>query len=234
MKNFLFILAAIFALTTSQAGADEGLYAGVFGGANWLEISNSRAKANFDVGYIVGGSIGYRWCGGLRLEGEIAYRNNQIKSAHLKRHHRECDRECKAHDSSSSKNDNRLKGHFHTVSYMANVLYDYPFECSPWKVYVGGGIGYATQKFSTKRHHHECEEVFAGSDYSNRDDSSHHHKDHKKPSKNNNSFAAQAIVGLGYNICDNFDLTVEYRYFYVGRHYNSNNNALVFGAQTGF
>ncbi len=261
MKNFLFLLTAFIALTATQVRADECLYAGVFGGANWLDVSKSGhrndsrggAKADFDVGYLIGGSIGYRWCGGLRLEGEIAYRSNEIKNAHFRRIW-----------SDSSSERVKLKGHSHVTTYMANVLYDWPFECSPFKVYVGGGIGYANSKFNAhKRRHKHC----SGSSYyscstkgeptetpalptlptppaltsneniakGNEDGSSSDSHKHRC-GKNHNGFAAQAIVGLGYNICDDFDITVEYRYLYVSRKHNDhgNNNAIAVGFQTGF
>jgi opacity protein-like surface antigen len=224
MKKFLFLLTALCALSANQAGADEGLYAGVFGGANWLDVSSSRVKSNFEVGYVVGGSVGYRWCGGLRLEGEIAYRNNDIKSAHVKN---------RGSYSCSDSYKVRLKGHVDTVSYMANVLYDWPFECSPMKVYFGAGIGGANQKFSVHNRRgsssSDCAE-FANDDYSDCSSSS----SRRRHSKNSNGFAAQAIVGVAYNICDCYDLTAEYRYLYVNNDRSSNNNALVVGASTSF
>jgi opacity protein-like surface antigen len=263
MKNFLFILAAIFALSSTQASADEDFYAGVFGGANWLNISGKsnhnsdsfdgeriRDRLKFDTGYIVGGSIGYRWCGGLRVEGEIAYRNNQRKKHHK---HNDCEvvviDDCSDYSYSSVANNNSNRGsnkHAQTVSYMANVLYDLPFECTPWKAYVGAGIGYAQQK-GTKRHDRFVNDYSYdySYSYSDCDDSSYSDSCYsssssnncrKKHNKNNNGFAAQAIVGLGYNYCDCFELTLEYRYLYVSgrKNSNSNNNAIVVGAQTGF
>ncbi len=247
MKNFLFILAAIFALSTTQARADEGFYAGVFGGANWLEINNKHASADFDTGYVVGGAIGYRWCGGLRTEFEVAYRNNEIKKAHLKNRNHSSD-SCSDYSDYYSYSDcsdystrrERLKGHLDTVTYMFNGFYDYQFECTPWKAYVGAGIGYANQKFHTKKRnrHDDCCDESNYLQVNNNDDCSDYsnYRNKNRHGRNNNGFAAQAIVGMGYNFCDNIDFTVEYRYLYVSgrKHSNSNNNAIVVGAQTGF
>nr|MBA2728584.1 outer membrane beta-barrel protein [Parachlamydiaceae bacterium] len=177
MKNFLFILAAIFALSTTQMSAEEDFYAGVFGGANWLNISGKshhhssgsdngsrvRDRLKYRTGYIIGGSIGYRWCGGLRVEGEIAYRNNQRKR---NRRHNSCNDEvvllndcssyssyscCSSYSRGNNNDNHQSRKHAQTVSYMANVLYDLPFECTPWKAFVGVGIGYAQQKGSNRR-----------------------------------------------------------------------------------
>lgn len=262
MKNFLFILAAIFALSTTQARADEGFYAGVFGGANWLEINNKHMSTDFDTGYVVGGAIGYRWCGGLRTEFEVAYRNNEMKKGHLKNRNNSSD-SCSDYSNysnysdyscSDSSNNNtrreRLKGHLDTVTYMFNGLYDYQFECTPWKAYVGAGIGYANQKFHAKKRNqnNDCcddsnyvqtttiDDCSNYSNYSNNNSNSNNNRKNNRHGRNNNGFAAQAIVGMGYNFCDNIDFSVEYRYLYVSgrKNSNSNNNAIVVGAQTGF
>ena len=82
MKRF--ILMAIFALvfiTTSAHAADKGMYfSGNFG---FSELSDSNAsipgivtaQVSFDLGFRVGGALGYDF-GAYRVEGEIAYRLN--------------------------------------------------------------------------------------------------------------------------------------------------------------
>lgn len=127
---------------------DSNFYAKFFGGANILQNSSvSGHKITYRTGYILSGSVGYRWCNGVKLEGEYAYRRNAINKM----------RTCCAGSS-----DN---GNIHTSSYMANLLWDLPFSswgCGSVRPFVGGGIGYDNQKlhssnswivFNDKRHH---------------------------------------------------------------------------------
>jgi len=48
---------------TAKMIADEGTYASVFGGVNWLEdIKKCHHKFKFETGYVVGGAVGFKWC----------------------------------------------------------------------------------------------------------------------------------------------------------------------------
>lgn len=250
MKKSLLVLSALLGLASTEVRADDSLYVNVFAGPNWLNVTNHRAKATFDTGYVIGGSIGYEWCNNFRFEGEISYRWNKIKSAHFK-HHGSSDFSGLSFDSSSSDSSffggdgssrhhrRKLNGHMRSVAYLANVYYDIPFECSSWDFYVGGGIGYANQRFKANRHQHHNDSssssffasvvlpgdstIGSSSSSSSSSSGSGHHRNN---GNNKNGFAAQGIVGLGYNFCDGMYFDVEYRYLYVK---NSNNNALVFG-----
>jgi len=130
MKNILFICSAILALTyTTAVKADEGFYAGAFGGANWLDISS---HVEMKTGFLVGGSIGCKWCNGLRVEGELGYRRNKLN--HFKVDHEKL----------------ALSGHVRTWSYMANAFYELPIDFC-LKPYVGAGVGYANQRANMNR-----------------------------------------------------------------------------------
>lgn len=63
-------------LCSIQLSANEGVYVKAISGINWLDSCDDFCSP----GYIVGGSLGYKFCNGFGLEGEIAYRHNRIKS----------------------------------------------------------------------------------------------------------------------------------------------------------
>lgn len=112
----------------------HNFYAEFLGGANFLQAESSGGiKSSFDAGYIVAGSFGYRWCYGLRVEAEYAFRRNDLTKIHF------FGRSFSAH------------GHFQSSSYMANVLWDAPFcnwGCDLWNIqpFIGAGIGYDFQQ----------------------------------------------------------------------------------------
>lgn len=109
-------------------------YAKIFGGANFLQTeTHGGIKSHYQSGYIVGGSLGYRWCYGISLEAEYAFRRNAFKSIHF------FGRTFSMH------------GHFQSSSYMANLLWDLPlysWECNFWGIQpcIGAGIGYDFQR----------------------------------------------------------------------------------------
>lgn len=126
MKKILCSLATLVALSTAGSAFADNFYAGVFGGANWLQHTRSHEKTR--TGYLVGFDLGYRWCGGFRTEFEFAYRNNQ-------RRHRF---------------DDSLTSHrHHTNNYAALINARYYWEdidCWNVKPFIGAGIGVASEK----------------------------------------------------------------------------------------
>lgn len=100
-------------------------YVEFFGGANFLESEHKEdASIKYRTGYMVAGSLGYRWCYGLRLEGEYAFRRNSVEGG---------------------------SNHFQSSSYMGNVIWDMPVEdwgCTLFGMvpFVGGGVGYDFQR----------------------------------------------------------------------------------------
>lgn len=68
-----------------------GWYFSAFGGANWLDKTSFDidpgvpVRNSYDTGYVVGGAVGYDFGQamgplGMRIEGEVSYRNNSVKS----------------------------------------------------------------------------------------------------------------------------------------------------------
>jgi opacity protein-like surface antigen len=194
MKKLLLIATAAAAMllpSASQAQSFDqfmnGYYVGVQGGANYNYLGLGKHTHIYtDTGYLVSGAIGVKTCYDVRLEGEIAYRNNSLDK--LKIHYK------------NFKHSQHLGGHFSSLSFMANAIYDIPV-CYCVKPYVGAGIGYARNHISTSlKLEKDKGEIKAK-----------HHK---------NGFAWQAIAGLAYPLdvlsCygfDNLDATLEYRYF---------------------
>lgn len=123
-----------------------GWYFGAFGGANWLDKTSFDADIGataplllsvtnkYDTGFLVGGAFGYDFGQalgplGLRLEGEVSYRDNDIKSQAL-----------------GGALVNSPKGETKAFAGMANMLLDFDFG-GPFSLYGGGGIGAANVEF---------------------------------------------------------------------------------------
>lgn len=112
---------------------ETSFYAKILAGGNFLQNTAPNGnKLTYKAGYVVGAALGYRWCYGLRMEGEYAYRRNAIKKMHY-----------------FGEGQSR-HGHFQTSSYMGNLLWDLPFSSwmGLWDVqsFIGAGIGYDSQK----------------------------------------------------------------------------------------
>lgn len=175
-----------------------GFYIGGFGGANFISTSRNcgHNRRNFDTGYVLSASLGYRWCHNVRFEFEYAYRNN--KGHH--RHHYAGVAEGADVALEQSYNRRRHRSFFQNA-YMFNGFYDLDM-CNDWclKPFVGAGVGYAQN-----RHGH------------------HNFYGEGRHKNKQNGFAWQIIAGLAYPICDEVDLSIEYRYF-RGRDHHLNNN----------
>lgn len=113
---------------------ETNFYAKIFSGVNFLQnTSIGENTSTYQTGYIIAGSLGYKWCYGLSLEAEYAFRRNEISKIHF--------------FGQGSSNH----GHFQTSSYMANLLWDLPlslWDCGFWNIqpFVGAGIGYDVQQ----------------------------------------------------------------------------------------
>lgn len=148
MKKFILSLIASILCSNTCIQAEDyfdyihsdesKIYAEVFGGANFLQTQTSGGvKSDYQTGYVLSGSLGYRWCYGLRLEAEYAFRKNSARKVHF-----------------LGRNFN-LHGHFQSSSYMANLLWDLPvyawgYSFCNIKPFVGAGVGYDFQQIHAK------------------------------------------------------------------------------------
>lgn len=142
MKNSLAAstaLAAVLALSpTAQA---QGLYGSFFGGVNFLGTVEEEEflpgysyDYDFDTGFVVGGALGVELDGGLRIEGELAFRNNTMDQVTLNT----------PFGSISAPYDADAE----TQSLMANAWYDFELD-GGFQPFIGGGVGLANIEIET-------------------------------------------------------------------------------------
>ena len=138
MKTLRASLIAATALTAAalvspaQAQTAAGAYVGVGAGLNIPTNSNTildgttPAHLNFDTGYNLIGTMGYKWDSHIRTEFEIGYRRAGVDNI----------------------NGAPAIGHQGTLSFSGNLLYDFPLT-SVLTPYVGGGLGVAREHFGS-------------------------------------------------------------------------------------
>jgi opacity protein-like surface antigen len=146
-KAILLASGAVAALSlAAPAQAAGNWYVSVFGGANWQQDHSFFAAtstttsadtltwaADADTGFVVGGAVGVslaQVAPGLRVEGELAYRQNDVDGVW------QTNVGAPTTVSTGASNYD-----FTTFSVMANVWYD--FTIAGVTPYVGGGIGWA-------------------------------------------------------------------------------------------
>ncbi|MCZ6448637.1 MAG: porin family protein, partial [Alphaproteobacteria bacterium] len=128
-RNFIAGLAgvALAAMVGTAATAEgpakhKGLYVSGALGANWAndsDVSGASGDVDFDLGWVGAVAVGYGFGNGLRLEGELSYRQNDADD---------------------------FSGEGKVAGFMANLLYD--FDVSPKFVpYIGLGAGFAIVEF---------------------------------------------------------------------------------------
>lgn len=200
MKKFYLSIFFILCinLTSKSLNAHDfdqyGYYFGLFGGANFADqVRLGNVNTDVKTGYLLGGSIGLETCYGFRIEGEVTYRRNTLHK--LKIRHFDISFDQPGH------------GALNSVSYMANVIYDFN-DCFCFKPYLGLGLGYAHT--NAELHVDQDGEFF-------------------KVTGHKNGFAWQAIAGVGYAVMECADLILEYRYYKPNvKRYNDHNLAAGF------
>jgi opacity protein-like surface antigen len=184
----LLISAPVFA--EEEAPEKQGIYFSAKGGMSWLNDADFdfdvtfdgitvpfEGEAEYDTGYHFGGALGYE-AGSVRTEIEVIYRDNDIDQIS---------------DFSAPGlmdfGDLDASGDIYSLSYMANVFYDFKNSTS-FTPYIGVGAGAATIKVDGLR----IEETSMGSD-------------------TDTVLAYQASCGIGYNATKNTTIEVGYRYY---------------------
>jgi opacity protein-like surface antigen len=124
------VLGAACLSPDAHAQTATGAYVGVGAGLNMPTNSTTTVDAgvptnlDFNTGYNVLGTIGYKWNPNIRTEFEVDYRRAGIGNV----------------------NGTPAGGHEGVLSFSGNVLYD--FNVSPTLApYIGGGLGIAREHF---------------------------------------------------------------------------------------
>lgn len=184
MKRLIFL--AVFALaflTTSAQAQNTGFYvSGNIGlsrqpdlnGANTFFGAPLGLNAGFDEGYKARGAVGYDF-GAFRFEGEISYRDNDSDGI----------------GSLTTVPSAPVVSEFSSISYMANVYYDYHSVNSSWVPYLGVGMGASTVDFSFS-----IPSVIGGALVSDKD----------------TVLAYQIMFGVGYEVTQHLAITLDYNY----------------------
>ncbi|MEQ1755411.1 MAG: outer membrane beta-barrel protein [Micropepsaceae bacterium] len=144
MKLLASAAIAAVSLVSAPVASANNWYVNVSGGANWLgdnsfyktTSGSTTTTFSFDndtkVGFILSGAVGMHLDGvlpGLRAEGELAYRENDVGGFWST---------CTDETSCAS---NALDYQHSTFSILANAWYD--FQVAGLNPYVGGGLGWA-------------------------------------------------------------------------------------------
>ncbi|MBS7813801.1 OmpA family protein [Roseococcus sp. XZZS9] len=206
IRKFLWATAALASPLAVQAQPVSGLYVGAGAGANWGDATDLRqngsmtaglrsagfpannGRTTFQTGYVGVVSLGYGFGNGLRLEGEIGYRNNDTNGIS---------------GFGPLVNSGRIpgtNGTRHSGSFMVNALYDFHIPAAPWVMpYVGAGAGVALTGYTGNASRFTVPGTLVRTDY-NGDVA---------------VFAYQAIAGLAFPIASvpGLAVTAEYRYF---------------------
>lgn len=125
MDKLKILLVAGFALAINATAASaEGLYAGGSIGfsSGGGEVDNSGIDLYLDTGLVLNGVVGKEF-GNARVEGEIAYRHNDMESADF---------------------FGPVDGEMSSLAFMANAYYDFGSSDWSFRPYLGIGIGAAS------------------------------------------------------------------------------------------
>ena len=208
MMRKYFVAAAL--ATTALAGPalakDKAWYIGVEGGAILQEnqeydISNAAGttrvdrglRTRYEIGYDVGGNIGYDF-GLFRGEFEVAYKDNNLDSVNV----------LQAIPPINYINNQIIvpptgtyqgaDGNVRALSFMANGLFDFGGENGDLGGYIGGGVGVARVQFKDLQLQKYGSAFLSDSD---------------------TGFAWQVLAGVYKPLSKHVDLGLKYRYFNV-------------------
>ena len=143
------LAATILALPlAAQAQPVNGLYVAAGAGVNWQSRMSGtgyyqdafgsgsvQRSVSTDPGWVILGSVGWGFGNGLRAEIEMNYRSNDVSELTFNGF------------SATSSPGSTISGTTSTYGVMANVFYD--FQLGPVMPYLGAGIGYAWNRWSS-------------------------------------------------------------------------------------
>lgn len=120
MNRILAVFGMAAVMCTPGVAQAQNWYFSGFGAMNYNHDgdANGGGEVEYDLGFGVGGSIGYAMPNGLRLEGEVAYRRNDIDTV------------------GGIPNGGELG----TWAFMGNAVYEFNVQSSV-KPHIGGGLG---------------------------------------------------------------------------------------------
>lgn len=128
-KVALALGAGALSLSVIAASAQaEGFYVGGYGAMNYTHdgYANGNDRVTYDLGYGVGGMVGYAMNNGMRFEGELAYRSNDIDTI----------------------DGLPVGADLSSWAIMGNALYEFNVQSSV-KPHIGGGLGFVRGIFET-------------------------------------------------------------------------------------
>jgi OmpA-OmpF porin, OOP family len=127
LRRCIFIMMMTCVPMLSQAFDFTNWYLRGSAGLNFISIpTTSKASIDTDAGFVLIGSVGYRFSERFRAEGELAYRRNSLDQLVLKGH--------------ASALALELDGSISSIAGMANVLFDLPVNWT-FLPYLGVGLG---------------------------------------------------------------------------------------------
>ena len=95
--------------------------------------ASATGSAEFDTGWAFGAALGYAYPSGLRIEGELSYRRNDIDSVTV-------DSVMVGPDLFTGLGTFDVDGEVDSLAFMANLWYDFNAGGNT-KPYIGGGLG---------------------------------------------------------------------------------------------
>ena len=207
MRKFAVALALATTVLAGPAVArDKSWYIGVEGGPNLMQnqlfditrpgtpatVVDDGIRVRQEVGYDVGGNIGYDF-GGFRAEFEVAYKDNNLDQVTFEQ----------AIPAIPLFNTNGVPplavftaadGNARVLSFMANGLFDFGGKDRDVGGFIGGGAGIARVQ------HHEYQVRKFGQAFIDDSDT---------------GFAWQVLAGIYKPITDHVDIGLKYRFFNV-------------------
>jgi opacity protein-like surface antigen len=196
LKRKLLATSAFALLAGASQAHAGGLYLSVFGGANFLNDQSGRItdtttaswSSDAETGFVIGGALGTRldnWAKGLRVEVEASYRRNDVGGRWT------------TDDGSTG---GFIDANASTFALMANAWYDIDIG-SKVRPYVGGGVGWSRSQLD------------AGFVETFTDTTPVTPNLVGTTTAENSGFAWHLGFGINYEVAQDVDLGIGYRYF---------------------